>query len=164
MSLTAKEEKFCQEYIKKLNKTRAAMAAGYSKKTARQIGYENFTKPHITDRIADIRKEIKEQLGIDDHSVITELAALSYWNIKDFLLHDNVIKDLSKMPKSKTKPIIGIKTKETFITIGEMTRKEISTELKLADKRAGVIDLGRHLGIFEKDNRQKATKIKVTRK
>jgi phage terminase small subunit len=35
MSLTAREEKFCQEYVKLLDKAKAAVAAGYSKKTAK---------------------------------------------------------------------------------------------------------------------------------
>jgi len=164
MSLTPKEEKYCQAYIKTLNKTKAAVVAGYSKRSAKEIGYQNFTKPHILARVDEIRKEIKEQLGIDDHSVITELAALSYWNIKDFLTDGNVVKDLSKMPKAKLKPVVGIKTKVTTITIGGVTTKEVTTELKMSDKRTGVVDLGRHLGIFEKDNKQKGLKIKVTRK
>lgn len=162
--LTAKEEIFCQKYIKYLNKTKAAESAGYSKKTARQIGYENFTKPHIQQRMAEIREEIKEQLGIDDHSVITELHALSNWNIKDFLLEGNVIKDLSKMPKNKLKPVVGIRVKQAVTTFEGGERVETTIDLKMTDKRAAVVDMGRHLGIFEKDNKQKQIKIQVTRK
>lgn len=162
--VTAKEELFCQYYIKLLNKTKAAIKARYSKRSAKEIGYALFTKVHIRDRIAEIREEIKEELGIDDHTVITELADLSFWNIKDFIKEGNQIKDLSKMNKLKLKPVTGIKVRETITTIGEVTTKEITTEIKMTDKRAAVIDLGRHLGIFEKDNKQKATKIKVTRK
>lgn len=166
--VTAKEEIYCQKYIKYLNKKKAAVAAGYSKRSAKEIGYENFTKPHIQVRISEIRQEIKEELGIDDHSVLTELASLSYWNIKDFVGEKNVIKDLSKMQKDKLRPVVGIKIKETFTTMGKgenaTTIKEITTELKMVDKKGSLVDLGRHLGIFEKDNKQKAMKIKVTRK
>lgn len=166
--LTAKEELYCQKYIKYLNKTKAALMAGYSKRSAKEIGYENFTKPHIQARIAEIRAEIKEELGIDDHSILTELAALGYWNIKDFVGGQNVIKDLSKMQKAKLRPVVGIKVKETFTTMGKgesaTTIKEVTTELKMVDKKGSLVDLGRHLGIFEKDNKQKVIKFKVTRK
>lgn len=166
--LTAKEEVYCQKYIKYLNKTKAALMAGYSKRSAKEIGYETFTKPHIQARISIIRQEIKEELGIDEHSVIAELAALSYWNIKDFVSAGNIIKDLSKMQKAKLRPVIGIKVKETFTTMGRgekaTTIKEVTTELKMSDKKGSLVDLGRHLGIFEKDNKQKEIKIKVTRK
>ena len=161
MALTLREEKFCIEYVNKLDKAKAAVAAGYSKKTARQIGYEVFTKPDIQKRIAEIRQDLKEQLGIDEHSIITELHALGFWNIKDFVAAGNVIKDISKLPKSKLTPVVGIKVKETFTPTGD---KEVTTELKLSDKRAAIVDLGRHLGIFEADNKQSALKIKVTRK
>jgi phage terminase small subunit len=164
MKLTAREEKFCQEYVKRLNKTQAAIAAGYSKKTAAQIGYENFIKHDIKDRIAEIQAEIKEKMGIDDHSVLTELASLAFWNAKDFIDGNNAIKDLSKMQKAKLKPVIGLKTTKRTVKVGDETETIVTTEIKLVDKRGALIDLGRHLGIFEEDNLQKQIKIKVTRK
>jgi len=164
MPLTAKEEKFCQEYVKKLDKAKAAVAAGYSKSSARYIGYENYTKPHIKARISEIREEIKERLGIDENSVLVELQALAFWNIKDFVQNDNSLKDLSKIAKAKAKPISGIKVKEVTTTIGDVITKEVTTELKLTDKRAALNDLGKHLGIFKEDNEQQAIKIKISRK
>lgn len=164
MPLSLKEEKFCQHYVKCLNKTKAALSAGYSKKSARGIGYENSTKPHIQARITEIQTELKETSGITAHAVIMELATLGFWNIKDFIGENNLIKDLSKMPKSKLKPVIGIEIRETITTIENQETKEIATKLKMADKRGALVDLGRHLGIFEEDNKQKAIKIKVTRK
>ncbi len=156
--LTVREEKFCQEYVKRLDKAKAAVAAGYSKKSARKIGYENCTKPDIIQRIEEIRAEVKEKLGIDDHSVLSELASLAFWNMKDFINADNSIKDLSKMQRQKLKPIAGIKVTERIIKTGsgdkESIEKIITTELKLSDKRAALGDLGRHLGIFAEDNKQ----------
>ncbi|WP_333593040.1 terminase small subunit [Aminobacterium mobile] len=49
--LTTKQKAFIQSYCG--NATEAALKAGYSKKTARSIGNENLTKPHI---IAAIKK------------------------------------------------------------------------------------------------------------
>ena len=103
-------------------------------------------------------------MGIDEHSVLVELQSLAFWNIKDFVQADNSLKDISKIGKAKAKPIAGIKVKETITTIGDVTTKEVTTELKLTDKRAALTDLGKHLGIFKEDNEQKTIKIKVTRK
>ncbi|RZJ88705.1 MAG: terminase small subunit [Chryseobacterium sp.] len=52
--LTVKEERFCQEYIKDFNATKAAERAKYSKTSARQIGSENLSKPYIKNRIAEL--------------------------------------------------------------------------------------------------------------
>lgn len=164
VKLSAKEELFCQYYIKTLNKAEAARKARYSTRSAKEIGYMLFTKVHIKERIDELRAEIREKLGIDDHSVIAELAELSFWNIKDFITKSNEIKDLSKITKEKLKPVAGIKSTKTVTKVGLETITSITTELKMVDKGARLIDLGRHLGIFEKDNKQQAIKIKVTRK
>jgi phage terminase small subunit len=50
--LTAKEERFVPEYLVDGNATRAAIAAGYSERTAARIGSELLTKPHIKAAIA----------------------------------------------------------------------------------------------------------------
>ena len=47
MKLTPKQERFVQEYLIDLNATQAAIRAGYSQRTARQIGDENLSKPDI---------------------------------------------------------------------------------------------------------------------
>lgn len=60
--LTAKQQRFCNEYLIDLNATQAAIRAGYSKKTAYSIGVENLKKPelkkYIEDRMAEKDKEL----------------------------------------------------------------------------------------------------------
>jgi len=53
--MNAKQKKFCDEYLVDCNAAQAAIRAGYSPKTAKQIGQENLTKP-------DLRAYIDEQL------------------------------------------------------------------------------------------------------
>lgn len=45
--LTDKQQRFVDEYLIDLNATQAAIRAGYSEKTAKEIGSENLTKPNI---------------------------------------------------------------------------------------------------------------------
>lgn len=71
VKLTAKQKKFADYYVNLGDATKAAIKAGYSKKTARFIASENLTKPNIrqyvdqinakleSERIADMR-EVKE--------------------------------------------------------------------------------------------------------
>ena len=60
--LTAKQKRFIDEYLLDLNATQAAIRAGYSEKTAKEIGYENLTKPHILTAIQDRMKELEEDV------------------------------------------------------------------------------------------------------
>ena len=49
--LTAKQQRFCDEYLTDLNATQAAIRAGYSQKTAGVIASENLKKPNIQEYI-----------------------------------------------------------------------------------------------------------------
>ena len=58
--LTAKQKVFVDEYLIDFNATRAALAAGYSKGTASDSGFENLQKPNVQEAIRleqDKRKE-----------------------------------------------------------------------------------------------------------
>lgn len=74
MALTPKQERFVAEYLKDGNATRAAIAAGYSEKTARSTGAENLTKPDIAAAIAKAQSERTERTKIDIDYVIQRLA------------------------------------------------------------------------------------------
>ncbi len=49
--LTPKQQIFVKEYLVDKNATRAAKAAGYSQKTAKQMGTENLAKPAVWSEI-----------------------------------------------------------------------------------------------------------------
>ena len=51
MALTARQKRFGDEYAVTLNGTKAAIAAGYSEKTAASMAYENLRKPEILEYI-----------------------------------------------------------------------------------------------------------------
>ncbi len=59
--MTRKQKRFCEEYLIDLNATQAAIRAGYSSKTAKQIGQENLSKPdlktYIDAKLAEIQSE-----------------------------------------------------------------------------------------------------------
>lgn len=69
-SLSAKQERFVEEYLVDLNATQAAIRAGYSKKTAHVIGHENLRKPKVAEAIAQRRAEVSEETGITQKFVL----------------------------------------------------------------------------------------------
>lgn len=66
------------------NATRAAIDAGYSEKTAREIGRENLTKPDIKERIDEIRSNLEKAAGLSAIRVLNELKAVAFSSIADF--------------------------------------------------------------------------------
>ncbi len=63
--LTPKQHRFVEEYLIDLNSTKTAVRAGYSEKTARQIGSENLSKLAIQEAIARAKRDRSEATKID---------------------------------------------------------------------------------------------------
>jgi phage terminase small subunit len=76
MKLTPKQEKFIKEYLISFNATKAAEAAGYSKKTAMKIGSENLQKPEIIQAIKREQDKTSEKLEITRESILLDLETL----------------------------------------------------------------------------------------
>jgi len=72
MKLTDKQAAFCREYLRDLNATQAAIRAGYSKKTARQTGTENLSKPAVSTYISKLMAKRNERCEIDADYVLKE--------------------------------------------------------------------------------------------
>lgn len=133
--LTDKQERFCEEYLIDLNATQAAIRAGYSEKTAQEIGSENLSKPMVHARIAELKAERSKKLSIDADWVLRRLVSIS-----DRCMQQEPVMVFSPADKA-------------------MVHKEDDEGNKLyefdsngANKATELI--GKHIGFFEKDNEQ----------
>lgn len=76
IKLTNKQEMFCREYIIDFNATRAALAAGYSEKSAYQIGSENLNKVEIQAFLSELMQARNERVKIDADYVLKQAVKL----------------------------------------------------------------------------------------
>lgn len=113
-SLNARQTRFVEEYLVDLNATQAAIRAGYSKNTARQMGAENLSKPVIQEAISEGTKSLSNRSEVTQDRVIAGMLEFADADLSD--------EDQSIKPSDKLKA-------------WEM--------------------LGRHVGLFEKDNSRK---------
>ena len=72
-NLTPKQQRFVEEYLTSLNATQAAIRAGYSEKTAKEIGSENLTKPNIQKAIQEAQNKLSERTGITQNYVLKNI-------------------------------------------------------------------------------------------
>ena len=153
MALSDKQRIFVSEYLKDFNATRAAIAAGYSPKTARAIGSENLTKPDIKSLVSEgIMSREEVLLGITDIAR-GDMADLMTVTTAGFTL-ELMIKDpvSGKMVVNpKTKLIKKIKQKVTTYLAkkeDEDDREVIETELELYSAHEAFRDMGKFHGLF----------------
>lgn len=74
--LTARQQRFCDEYLIDLNATQAAIRAGYSEKTAKQIATENLSKPYLKEYIESRMAEKEKELIADQDEILKYLTAV----------------------------------------------------------------------------------------
>jgi len=151
IKLSAKEERFCYEYLAcGMNATKAAIKSGYSKKTATVIGYENLTKPHIKSRIQEMKDNLAETAGISALMIAKEHEKIAFTTIAH--LHDTwiTLKEFENLTDEQKACIQEISTKTERRNIGTRDEPDIINieyvRIKLYDKQKALESLTNLLG------------------
>lgn len=125
--LTPRQRRFVDEYLIDLNGTQAAIRAGYSQKTARQIGQKLLTKVDIQQAISAAQAARQER---------TELTA------------DEVIRDLREV-RDVCLGRKSVKVVEVVKFEGEATPHEVDALVFDANGANKALELlGKHIGMF----------------
>lgn len=151
-TLTAKQQCFVAEYLVDLNATQAAIRAGYSENTAAVIGYENLTKPPIQAAIAAAMADRAKRTEVTQDRVVKELAKIGFANMKNYMRaggDGDPYLDFSVLTEDQTAALAEVTVDDYVDGRGENARAVKRVKFKLHDKRAALVDLGRHLGIFK---------------
>ena len=90
MALTAKQQRFVDEYLKDLNGTQAAIRAGYSKKTASVIAAENLVKPNIQSEITKRMNARGHKASITQSMVLERLWMIATANPNELIEHRRI--------------------------------------------------------------------------
>jgi phage terminase small subunit len=152
--LTDKEQAFCREYVISWNGTRAAIDAGYSKKTAAVIAWENLRKPKIQ---AYIKELMTEKIMAQDE-VLARLASHARGTHEHFIriTDDGFVEfDFSDPESQKYLHLIKkIKTKRQRQITAEKKDKASETwehewvEVELHDPQKALELIGKHYSLF----------------
>lgn len=159
--LTEKQKCFVEEYLVDLNATQAAIRAGYSEKTAEQMGYQLLQKTSVQEAIQLSMAARSKRTGITQDRVLQELARIAFANGTDFArvvvreepihmvdeegelrrvvrrIQTVEIVDTDRVDPEKRAAIAGIKEGKHGI------------EVSSYDKLRALELLGKHLGMFD---------------
>lgn len=154
--LTARQQRFIDEYLVDLNATQAAIRAGYSAKTARQIGEQNLSKVDIARAITEAKKAREVRIEITQDRVLKEAARLALFDPRKLFNDDGSPKGIHELDDDTAAAVAGIEVLEQFEGSGkERVFVGHLKKYRIADKNSALEKLFKHLGMFEKDNRQK---------
>lgn len=157
MALTPKERRFVLEYLVDFNATKAAIRAGYSQRTARQIGSENLSKPDIYNAISEASDEMLKEAAVTPGRLIREYSRIAFADLTDLVQWDSegsVTWTPSEDLEPEQRALIG----EFSQTITEIPQKGggepiVRTQIKAKyhDKMAALGKLFEYLALAKKD-------------
>ncbi|HBV4903600.1 TPA: terminase small subunit [Klebsiella pneumoniae] len=145
MALTDKQEMFCREYLIDLNATQAAIRAGYSAKTANRTASENMSKPDMQSRIAELKAQRNDLVGINATYVLNRLVEIDQMDVLDILTSSGELKPVSQWPKVWRTTLSGL-------DVVEMSAKgntaALLKKIKWPDKVKNLEMLGKHIDVM----------------
>lgn len=119
--MTDKQKRFCDEYLIDCNATRAAIRAGYSEKTAKQIGQRMLTN-------VDLKTYIDEQLK---------------------KIHNEKTADAQEVLEYLTSVMRGEKQDEVLCLVGEGVQDKTQIEVSTKDRIKAAELIGKRYGLFK---------------
>ncbi|NBI08230.1 terminase small subunit [Senegalia massiliensis] len=132
--LTIMQKRFCDYYIETANATEAALKAGYSKKTARQMGSENLSKPYIKSYIDERLKILQDKRIAKQEEVLEYLTRA--------------------MRGEETEEVVVIESKGDFESKARIIKKQLSGK----DRNKAAELLGKRYATFT-DNKNLDIKV-----
>lgn len=112
--------------------------------------------PEIKAKIEDEKAKFRQKIGLEAEDVINELTTIGFSNIDDFLQVDDegnvYLRGFKGIDRAKLAAIESVKVNTTRNK--DDSREYTTTQFKLHSKLNALEQLCKHLGLYERDNRQ----------
>jgi phage terminase small subunit len=155
IKLTPKEERFCYEYVLSLNATKAAILAGYSKKTAYSIGGRLLKKVEIQNRINELRLNLSETAKISALRVLKEHEKIAFSDGGQLRSSWLKLKEFEQLTDEQKACIQEITSREVKrITDNGDTIIESWVKIKMYDKQKSLDSISTMLGFNAPEKRE----------
>jgi phage terminase small subunit len=145
-TLTPRQQRFVEEYLRDLNGTQAAIRAGYSARCADVQAAQTLVIPKVQAAIASAMARRSARTEITQDTVLRELAVLAQSDIRDYVIDDQgnvavregVSEDAMRAVSSLKKKITHTDAGVTFETTVTLWNKPMSVRMA-----------GEHVGLFK---------------
>jgi len=144
MLLTRKVRMFCRAYIINFNATDAGLYAGYkSRDTARSQGSKLLKRPEVKAYVDHLVARRTKRLDVTADKVIAEYAKIAFLDVATFYDSEGHLLPFSKMSPENRGAVASLTYDNNFAPV-----------IKTHDKLKALDSLSKHLGLYEKDNKQ----------
>lgn len=145
-----KKRVFIAEFIKNgRNGTKAAIKAGFSKKTARQAAARLLSDANVRKAIEEATARVVEKAELRAQDILDELRRIGFANLSGAYASDGTLLHPSEMPDDVQVALQAVETEEIFEGRGQLRIKiGESKKVKLADKIRALELLGKNFKLW----------------
>ncbi len=146
--LNLRQQRFVDEYLKSPIATQAAVRAGYSARTAEWIGPQLLKKPHVAAAIRSGQLVIAERAEVEAEEVVRQLARIAFSDVRRLFDQDGNLLPIEEIDPATA---MAISSYDVWVDPASGVRR---ARVRFWDKNSALEKLMKHLGLFERDNRQ----------
>ena len=142
--LSAKRQRFAEEYLVDLNGTQAAIRAGYATIGAKVTASRLLTDANVQQAVQTGRARLSERTDVTVERVIEEYRRIAFADLRNLVAvvgGDVVITDTDDL------------TDEQAASLAEVSATKDGVRIKTHSKIAALDSLAKHLGLFAADNK-----------
>lgn len=140
------------------NAAEAARYAGFSENSAVQTGYELLQRDDVQALIGHRNNRLLATATLNTERWANEMAAIGHLDPGEFYNEAGELIPIHKLPEHVRRAVASVDHEITTDKDGNTTQR---IKIKTNDKNAALTNIGRHLGVFERDNRQQVIAIQV---
>lgn len=149
MALNDQQKLFCDEYLIDFNGKQAAIRAKYSPRSAEMQASRLLAMPEISEYIKTRMKDREERTEITQDMVLSELAKIAFFDARKLFDDEGKPLAINLLDDATAASIVSLDVLEEHIGSGEdKIFLGYTKKYRLADKRAALVDIGKHLGMF----------------
>jgi phage terminase small subunit len=149
----SKHEAFCRAIVEGMSGRDAYLSAGYSAQPAAADAAASrlLKSVKVAARVAELKAAAARASTVTAARVLDELAKLAFANMQDYMRagpDGDPYLDFSKLTRDQAAALTEVTVEDFKDGRGEDARNVRKIRFKLADKRAALVDLGKHFGMF----------------
>lgn len=145
--MNVRQQLFVLEYRKDLNATKAAIRAGYSKKTAASQGEALLRKPEIAALVKAATAKQLERADLTAARVLEEMRRLGFANVQDLFDANGDMIPIHKLTREQAACISSFEVVMKNATAGDGKIDRV-LKFRMWDKRATLEMLGKHFALL----------------
>jgi len=150
VKLSPKQRLFIKHYRLNHNGKQAAIAAGYTKRSAEVTASRLLRNAKVAAELGEQQKQLEEKLEVSVEWVVKRLMRRADFDVRKFYREDGSLRPIAELDEETAYALQGLEIEKLYEHFGkgQAAATGTLTKIKFADRDRALELLGRHLKMF----------------